>query len=158
MRPTLTTTITAGSTPAGASYSWTFNGAPITGATGGSYVANVDGIGTYTATVTDVNGCVNTSSPFAITGLFDGRLFIQPNPAPGGQFQVRAYSGVNFDYRTLSIYNSSGQRVFRKPMATNGPWQRIDVNLSGVRAGVYVVVVSDGFDTKRVVGKVVIQR
>ena len=157
LRPQLTTTITAASTPRDSTYTWSLNGTLLSNITK-SILVNVDGIGTYTVTVMDVNRCVNTSSPLTITGLFDNRLYISPNPAPNGQFQIRAYSGVNFDYRTISIYNTSGQRVYRKPMATTGPWQKVDVNLAGVTGGVYIVVVSDGYDTKRVVGKVVIQR
>ena len=158
LRPQLSTTISAASTPAGSTYSWTFNGAPITGATGSSVIANVDGIGTYTATVTDVNGCVNVSSPFAITGMYDGRLFIYPNPAPNGQFQVRLYSSINFDYRNISIYNSIGECIYRKKVATTGPWDRMNVDLGHIGAGVYIVVVSDAYHTKRAVGKLIVQR
>lgn len=158
LMPGMTTTITASSTPAGATYSWTFNGAPLAGATTNSVVADVDGIGTYTATVTDVNGCVNTSSPFTITALHSPRLFIYPNPAPDGKFQVRLYSGINFDYRKINIYSTSGQRVWHKDVNTSAPWQRINIDLSHLPGGTYLVEVIDRYDTKNVVGKVVIGR
>jgi subtilisin-like proprotein convertase family protein len=162
LMPGQTTTINVSSTPAGATYSWTFNGNILRDANGNpvtssSYVANVDGIGTYTVTVTDVNGCVSTSSPFTITALHSPRLFIYPNPAPGGQFQVRLYSGINFDYRKINIYSSSGQKVWHKDINTSAPWQKIEVDLGHLPAGVYLVEVIDRFETKNVVGKVVIR-
>jgi hypothetical protein len=158
IKPGVTTTINVNSTPAGATYSWTFNGQPLTGVTGSSYVANVDGIGTYTVTVTDVNGCVNTSSAFTITGQQDSRLFIYPNPAPDGMFQVRLYSGINFDYRKVNIYNAAGARVAHREFPTVGPWQKMEFNLSNQASGVYMVEVVDRYDTKLASGKVVIQR
>ena len=162
VKPGVTTTITVSSTPAGATYSWTFNGNPLevngVPVTGSSYVANVDGIGTYTVTVTDVNGCTSTSSPFAITGQQDDRLFIYPNPAPDGQFQVRLFSGINFDYRKVNIYNSSGHRIVSREFPTSGPWQKMEFNLGNAASGVYIVEVLDRYDTKLATGKVVIQR
>jgi subtilisin-like proprotein convertase family protein/N-acetylneuraminic acid mutarotase len=158
VKPGTSTTIMVNSTPAGATYSWTFNGQPLSGVTGSSYVANVDGIGTYTVTVTDVNGCVSTSSPFTITGQQDSRLFIYPNPAPDGMFQVRLFSGINFDYRKVNIYNAAGVRVAHKEFPTSGPWEKMEFNLSNQASGVYMVEVVDRYDTKLASGKVVIQR
>jgi subtilisin-like proprotein convertase family protein len=158
VKPGTSTTIAVSSTPAGATYSWTFNGQPLTGVTGSSYVATVDGIGSYTVTVTDVNGCVNTSSPFTITGLQDSRLFIYPNPAPDGMFQVRLFSGINFDYRRVNIYNSAGVKVAYREFPTTGPWEKMEFNLSNQASGVYIVEVVDRYDTKLASGKVVIQR
>ena len=158
LRPQLTTLLTTTSTPAGASYIWTFNGAVLPKDTISTYTANIDGIGTYTVRVTDVNGCVRTSSPLTISNLFDDRIFIYPNPASDGQFQVRLYSGINFDYRHINVYNSMGQRVYRKPIATTAPWQRIDVNLTGMASGVYIVEVTDQYDTKLAVSRLIIQR
>jgi hypothetical protein len=158
VKPGTSTTIAVSSTPAGATYSWTFNGQPLTGVTGSSYVATVDGIGSYTVTVTDVNGCVNTSSPFTITGLQDSRLFIYPNPAPDGMFQVRLFSGINFDYRRVNIYNSAGVKVAYREFPTSGPWEKMEFNLSNQASGVYIVEVVDRYDTKLASGKVVIQR
>jgi hypothetical protein len=157
LMPGQTTNVTATSNPAGASYSWTFNGQPIS-ATGASISVDVDGIGTYQVTVTDVNGCVSTSAPFTLGGRLSDKLFIYPNPAPNGQFQVRVYSGINFDYRKINIYNSNGQRVVRRDVNTAGPWQRIDFNLAHLPNGVYIVEVLDKFDTKLAVGKMVIGR
>jgi hypothetical protein len=117
----------------------------------------VDGIGDYTVTVTFPNGCVNTGS-ITISAKITDFIFIYPNPSRGGIFQVRVYSGMLFDYRNISIYNAIGQRVYKKELATTGPYQRMDVNLSGIAAGVYVVKVTDENDTKEVIGKMIIQR
>ena len=158
VRPQVNTTISAASTPAGSIYTWTLNGSPLTGAIASSVVVNVNGIGMYVARVTDVNGCVNTSSPFEITGMYSDRLFIYPNPAPNGQFQIRFYSGINFDYRHINIYNSVGQQVYRKELATSGPWPRMNLNLPHIASGVYVVEVTDGYGAKIAIGKLIIQK
>src|SRR5205085_590184 len=97
------------------SYSWTFNGSPIVGATGNTVTANIDQLGSYKATVTDVNGCVSTSNAITISGMESDHLWIYPNPSSDGRFQVRLYnSGVPNERRVISIYNSAGALVMEK--------------------------------------------
>lgn len=52
----------------GLTYQWQFNGNAIPGATAASYFAADTGI--YTVTVTNTNGCSNTSSPVIVTYSF----------------------------------------------------------------------------------------
>ena len=86
--PGLSTTVTAGSTPAAVSYSWYKNDVAIPTATTSSVTVTIDGLGLYTAAVVDVNGCTNTSDGFEITDSVSTKLFVFPNPN-NGQFQVR---------------------------------------------------------------------
>lgn len=162
--PGQTTTITATSVPAAQtanSWSWTRNGSPVSPAvTGNVLTANIDGLGTYRATVTDVNGCTATSAgSVTITGEASDRLWIYPNPS-SGQFQVRLFSSGNpTEKRIVSVYNSAGARIVDKVFIltdANGPYLRMDFDLSGQAAGVYVVKVEDRFNDKTTTGLVVI--
>jgi hypothetical protein len=162
--PGQTTTITATSVPAAQtanSWSWTRNGSPVSPAvTGNVLTANIDGLGTYRATVTDVNGCTATSAgSVTITGEASDRLWIYPNPS-SGQFQVRLFSSGNpTEKRIVSVYNSAGARIVDKVFVltdANGPYLRMDFDLSGQAAGVYVVKVEDRFNDKTTTGLVVI--
>jgi hypothetical protein len=162
--PGQTTTITATSVPAAQtanSWSWTRNGSPVSPAvTGNVLTANIDGLGTYRATVTDVNGCTATSAgSVTITGEASDRLWIYPNPS-SGQFQVRLFSSGNpTEKRIVSVYNSAGARIVDKVFVltdANGPYLRMDFDLSGQAAGVYVVKVEDRFNDKITTGLVVI--
>lgn len=162
--PGQTTTITATSIPAAQtanSWSWTRNGSPVSPAvTGNVLTANIDGLGTYRATVTDVNGCTATSAgSVTITGEASDRLWIYPNPS-SGQFQVRLFSSGNpTEKRIVSVYNSAGARIVDKVFVltdANGPYLRMDFDLSGQAAGVYVVKVEDRFNDKTTTGLVVI--
>ncbi len=54
-------------TPPSTSYQWSRNGTPIPGATSQTYT-DLTG-GSYTVTITDANGCSNTSQPFSNSGL-----------------------------------------------------------------------------------------
>ncbi len=47
------------------SYQWNLNGTPISGATSSTYEATVSG--SYTVSVTDLNGCSGTSDPHSVT-------------------------------------------------------------------------------------------
>jgi hypothetical protein len=160
--PGQTTTITASSTPAAATYSWTLNGTAITGATSSTVTVNIDGLGSYVATVTDVNGCTASSNALVIGGEQSDRLWIYPNPTDG-QFQVRLYNPGNpTERRVITIYNSKGQRITEKQFTldnVNGPYLRMDFDLRQFGSGTYVVRVIDRFQSDKPVasGLVVIQ-
>jgi hypothetical protein len=147
--PGQTTTITATSTPAAAAYSWTLNGTVIPNANGASVTATIDGLGSYHATVTDVNGCVGTSSTdVLIGGAASDNLWIYPNPT-NAAFQVRLFSTGNpTEVRVVSIYTPSGQLLERKKFTLdniNGPYLRMDFDLSKFATGTYIVKVEDRF-------------
>ena len=158
--PGTTATLTVTSSPAAATYSWTRDGSALTGVTGSSYTADADGIGTYAVTVTDVNGCTNTSANLVISAQVSNNLFIYPNPN-NGIFQVRVYNPLIYfnDTHILTIYNSAGQIVLTKSFDSHYPYTKFDFDMSGHAKGVYIVHVQPAHQVPGVIyaGKVVIQ-
>lgn len=162
--PGQTATITATSNPAAQnanSYSWTLNGDPVDPVVNTNpLTVNIDGLGTYQATVTDINGCVGTSNELVIGGAQSDRLWIYPNPT-SGQFQVRLYSTGNpTEVRVVSLFSPTGQLLERKKFTltnVNGPYLRMDFDLSKAAVGTYLVKVEDRFSNVITSGFVVKQ-
>jgi subtilisin-like proprotein convertase family protein len=160
--PGRTTTITGTSTPAAAAggWSWTLNGSAIGGTTN-TQTVNIDGLGSYRATVTDVNGCVASSNTLVIGAEASDKLWIYPNPTTGA-FQVRLYySGSLAEKRVVTIYNPLGQAITSREfsLATGtAPYLQMDFDLGGVKAkGTYVVKVADHFTGKVISGLILVQ-
>ena len=154
--PGLTTTLTASSAPAAATYAWYLNGVAIPGATAGNYTVNVNGQGDYTVNVTDVNGCTSTSSVKTIADSANGRLFIMPNPNKG-VFEVRYYSVAgNVLPRSLIIYDAKGARVYVKDFSVGSPYAPMNVDLTRFKNGTYWVEVADRNGKRLKFGKVVV--
>lgn len=160
LTPGVTTVITATTSPAplnATSYSWTLNGATVAGANTSTITADVDKLGAYRATVTDINGCVNSSNVVVIDAQFSDRLWIYPNPSDG-RFQVRLFYGsptAEADSRVISVYNSQGQLVARKNIdlrRTTPPYVQVEFDLSNQPAGTYVVKVTEKTTEKIVAG------
>jgi subtilisin-like proprotein convertase family protein len=156
-------TLTGTSAPAPfstTSWSWTRNGNAIAGVTGNSTTANIDQQGDYRATVTDVNGCVNSSNIVTIGSEASDYLWIYPNPN-AGQFQVRLYySGVQAERRKVIIYNAIGQFVAQKEfdLDTNTPrYLSMTFDLPLLAAGNYAVQVVDKYGARKTSGIMVIQ-
>ena len=145
--PGLLTTLTANANPAAASnvFVWTYNGSQINGQTSGVRTVDVDGMGDYTATVTDVNGCSSSvSNVVTVTDSLNTALFIYPNPNRG-VFQVRynnKLTGVA-NPRFVNIYDSKGARVYRKAFTPANPFGRMDVDLRNAAKGVYYIDLTD---------------
>lgn len=155
--PGLSTTVTASSTPASVSYSWYKNDVVIPTATTNSITVTIDGLGLYSATVVDVNGCTNTSDGFEITDSVSTKLFVFPNPN-NGQFQVRYYSiAGNSLPRTLLIYDSKGALVLNKTYLVGKPYDQMDVDFSRLGAGIYVINLLDYSGKRLAFGKVVVK-
>ncbi|MDB5252497.1 MAG: large protein, partial [Flaviaesturariibacter sp.] len=158
IKPGQNTFITAGSVPAAASYVWTRNGLVVAGATGSSINANINGLGSYQAIVTDVNGCTNKSSIQAVTALPSYDLFIYPNPS-NGIFQVRLYQPSLTDWRTVRIFNSEGVLVASREFSLFSnvdPYLKMDFDLSHAASGIYFVVLTHRLWTPTVAGKIII--
>jgi subtilisin-like proprotein convertase family protein len=164
--PNQTTVITATSNPApGATpnWAWTRNGAPFTGtgSTTNSITVGIDQVGAYQATVTDANGCRNSSNILMIDAEVSDKLWLYPNPT-SGMFQVRVYyPGVQSEKRRIQVFNSSGQEVLSRDImlsnTTSPHFQRFDVDLRFQPSGIYVVRVIDLFSKKSVQGFVIKQ-
>lgn len=159
--PGRTTTITGTSNPAAAAggWAWTLNGSAIAGTTN-TQTVNIDGVGTYQATVTDVNGCVAKSNLLVIGSEASDRLWIYPNPTDGA-FQVRLYYDSDVaERRTVTIYNMLGQVITSKQFSlvdNTAPYLRMDFDLTNMMAGTYVVRVVHEYTQKVVSGLVVVQ-
>jgi Secretion system C-terminal sorting domain len=158
------TSIVASSSPAAAAggWVWNYNGSNIAGNTSNTVTnIGIDEIGTYHATVTDVNGCVNTSADIVIGSEASDRLWIYPNPNDGN-FQVRLYydpSSIS-EKRGVYIYNAQGQLMTSREfdlVNTTAPYLKMDFDLSRAAAGTYVVKVVHKFTGKVVSGLVVVQ-
>ena len=162
--PGRTTTITASSTPAAApnGWSWTYNGGGISGTTN-TQVVGIDQLGTYQATVVDVNGCTNKSNQLVIAAEATDKLWIYPNPTVNGAFQVRLYfAGELAENRVVTVYNPLGQVIESKAFTLvrgSAPYQRMDFNLGGgaTAKGAYVVKVAHLYTGKVVSGIVLVQ-
>jgi len=156
--PGITTTLTATASPAGATYQWYRNGVAVPNATSGSLVVDVDGLGEYSVTVVDVNGCSGASTAsITITARPNDILFIYPSPNTG-QFQVRYQSldGNSSLPRNLTIYDSKGARVYSKTYTINAPYGRMDVNMTPLSKGIYRVELSDANGNRIKTGSVLI--
>jgi len=164
--PGLQTTLSSTVTPnAAATYTWLRNGVVLTspalgvvsGIGTGSLVLNVDGMGDYQLRVTDVNGCTNSSNIITIRDSASGKCFIYPNPT-SGVFQVRYYSAANNVLpRSLTIYDSKGDRVYTKFYTIGRPYDRMDVDMRAYGKGLYWVEIGDLNGNRITMCRVVIQ-
>ncbi len=156
--PGLTTSLFATSTPAAATYTWFRNGVPVPGGTVNPLVVNIDGLGTYSVRIVDVNGCVNTSGTIVIGDSTSGRVWIYPNPTTG-QFGVR-YNPThnNVIPRGVNVFDAMGQKVWSKRYTLGLPFSAMNVDLSNLGAGTYWVEVTDADDQRLAMGRVVVAR
>ncbi len=166
--PGMTTTISASAITPPATpfvYSWIRNGvvltSPALGVVSGLGTANltvdVDGQGVYQLRVTDANGCINTSNSVTIKDSASGKCFIYPNPT-SGIFQVRYYSVANNVLpRSLTIYDSKGDRVMTRFYTVGRPYDRMDVDMRAYGKGLYWVEIGDLNGNRLTMCRVVIQ-
>jgi hypothetical protein len=158
IRPGLNTTLFATSNPTAVSYSWTLGGSVIPGATGSTLVVtNINGLGKYKATVTDINGCSNTTDELTLTALQSDLLFIYPSPTSDGIFHVRLFTRFVANPRKITIYNSQGALVAERDYYANQSYQDVTFDFSKMAAGIYTVEVKDRLDLRKAVGKVIIR-
>jgi hypothetical protein len=156
-------TITGTSVPAPnatPNWVWTLNGNTIGGAITNSVTAGVDQQGQYQASVTDINGCRNSSNIVNIGSKASDYLWIYPNPNTG-KFEVRLYyNGLIAERRKVRIWNTTGQLMTQKEfdLDSNSPhYLSMQFDLSLMAAGTYVVEVVDMHLKKITSGLVVIQ-
>ena len=160
LTPGQTTTITATSSPAAASYAWTRNGSSIGGPNTNTRIASVDSLGTYRVSVIDINGCTSNSNNLVIGSEQSDRLWLYPNPTTGA-FTVRLFFGDALtENRFVSVYNPLGQVVATKEIVLTNvsePYTKIDFDLSKQAAGTYVVKVAHKHTGKVTSGLIVKQ-
>src|SRR5688572_24869458 len=138
LRPGLQTTVTVSSTPAGASYQWFVNGVADPSITGSSYAVDAFHLGTYTVRVTDVNGCVNTTSGITFTALPTSNLFIYPNPTTSAYY-VTYYLPQASTRVTISVIDMMGRQIEQRHVTTTGPYTRFEFSGDKLGSGVYVI-------------------
>jgi hypothetical protein len=125
-------------------YQWNENGIPLTGSsyTKNTIVAPYNG--SYTVTVTDGNGCINTSSAYVVTtagpnptgvGTVSGNsnISIYPNPA-STLVHIEAPYKVNI---TLSAID--GRELIHRDNAK-------EIDITGLANGVYMITVYNSAD------------
>jgi hypothetical protein len=157
--PGLRTTLFSTVAPAAATYTWLKNGIAVPGATAGSLLIDVDGLGTYTLNVVDVNGCTNSSNQVSLTDSISSKVFIYPNPN-SGQFQVRYYSIINNTRlpRGVNVYDARGKRLTTINYSVNTPYARMNVDLRTYGSGVYWIEVVDVNGNRLAMGRAEVLR
>jgi len=155
--PGLITTISSSVSPfAAATYTWRRDGVIISGASSATLSVDVDGQGEYQLTVTDVNGCTNSSNKISILDSVSANCFLYPNPS-NGKFQVRYHSVANNVLpRTVTITDSKGSRVLTQQFTIVAPYARMDVDLRPFGKGVYWVEIGDRNGSRLVVCRAVV--
>jgi Metallo-peptidase family M12B Reprolysin-like/Secretion system C-terminal sorting domain len=162
--PAVNTTLTTTVSPAGGNfiYNWKKNGTVIPNSLATTFfVLPVDDNGTYTVTITDpTTGCTSavsaaSSNPLTSDNLLGGKVFIYPNPV-STIMHVRFNTSNNADRGTmLNIYDEKGARVFSKAYAIVGTLGNMDVDMSSLQLGTYLVYIMDATGKKLATGKVV---
>lgn len=154
VKPVITQNLnTLATTSTAASYQWFFNGTAITGANTQIYNALASGF--YSLTITDANGCQNTSDMFNFT--YDGieeqaagiTARIYPNPATQS-FTIEA-SGLE-GKSIITLHNVLGEIMVGEEVST-GPSVTLDINIQSIPSGVYFVTIEN--EGKRIIRRVI---
>jgi len=120
-------------------YSWTRNNVSIDGQN--SSQLPLSKIGLYIVTVTDANGCTNTSAQFEVTAVLgvnnlsvEDNISVYPNPT-SGNIKVDLNIPQEGDY-TLSVSNILGQTLYTSNINLSGPYTG-NINMASYGKGMY---------------------
>jgi PKD repeat protein len=148
--PTITQNLGDLVSSTGSTYQWSFNGAEILGATFQTLFAATTG--SYTVTITDVNGCSATSQPYVVTtvGLNSlsgntGSVNIYPVPVKS---TLTVYLPSVMSNPTIEIMNALGQKVQGWMIQNAAKTGEISINMSNVPDGVYFLKVTSAGNTE----------
>lgn len=146
-----TSTLTATSNPAAASFIWRRNGTIVTGATGNTLIVTDSEAGDYTAEAV-VGGCAGVSNVITLTVLPANFSFITPNPN-NGNFQVRVRNTGNpvRKVREIMVFDRKGSRLYANTFISDGvnDIDVMDVQLQNVSNGTYFMTLyENGFVVK----------
>jgi hypothetical protein len=124
---------------------WYYNGAPISGATGQIYDANLSGTG-YFWTVVTLAGCSSDTSnhKFFSNGIDPHPSFtINVYPTPNnGIFNISITSSTNETF-TLSVYNCLGVKIYEETnVEVDHSLQKV-VDLRPLPNGVYTLILKN---------------
>ncbi len=129
-------------------YMWSLNNNLIPGATQPFIPATQQGC--YTVSITNPDGCDETSVPYCLTGLNESSLsqvLIKPHPVTG----VSAIT-IPFEQSSnalIQVFDIFGKKV--RELNTNGD-REIYFNSNGMAAGMYILHIKD-INTSRVVNR-----
>ena len=162
--PAVNSMIFATVSPANANilYSWKRNGVLIPNTlTSSSITLAVDDEAAYQVTIIDIaTGCQSTSNVINTLAsrsdnLLANRLFIYPNPVRT-TMQVRFNNSTSANRGTMiSIYDEKGSRVYSKAFSIAGTFGRMDIDMSGMQNGTYMVYIMDNSGKKLGASKIV---
>jgi hypothetical protein len=150
------TTLTATSNSTISAYAWFLNGNLLSGSTSSSIVVTSANLGGYTVRATDGAGCFSLSNQLTIADSTVSTAFIYPNPNRGNffvQFNSTVASSLS---RVIAVCDSKGARVYNRIFVVTVPGQRMEVNLSNLPGGVYMLQLSDASGKNIQKGKVMI--
>ncbi|MEJ7610002.1 MAG: zinc-dependent metalloprotease family protein [Ferruginibacter sp.] len=139
-------------------YNWTKNGVQIPNTLATTSIPlTVDNFGTYQVSVIDVaTGCGASSNIVRIDSLVSNHLFIYPNPV-STSMQVRYYNANPATRNTmLNVYDSKGARVIEQNFTISGTYGRMDVDMSKLIPGTYMVELRDA-SGKKIAGAAVVK-
>jgi hypothetical protein len=130
-------------TPGFVSYSWTYNGNPIVGATTNTIELDENGI--YEVTAIDAAGCeardaFDYQSASLTTNISENLVSIYPNPSDGTSFleiETSESALVN-----VKITDMQGKLLFETPFSIGAGKQQIPLDLKHFSEGMYMVVVN----------------
>ncbi len=136
-------------------YTWTRNGTVIPNTLASSFILlPVDGIGKYQVSTKDaVTGCLSESNILDIDAekadnIAKNQLFVYPNPVSNIMLVRFNFPNVGTTGTMLNIYDEKGARVMSKPYTLTGTFGRMEVNMSSLQLGTYMVYLMDASGKK----------
>jgi Metallo-peptidase family M12B Reprolysin-like/Secretion system C-terminal sorting domain len=158
----ITTTVSPFSVGQNATYTWKKNNAIIPNTLAStSIVVPVDDAGSYQVSITDAaTGCValsNIITTDALTSdnLLPGRVFIYPNPVSSRMIVRYNNSSSSNRATSIAVYDEKGSRVITKAFTIVGTNGRMEIDMSRLALGTYIVYVVDASGKKLAAGKAI---
>lgn len=158
-------TITTTSTPESSASNGTANATPTGGTSpytyawsNGAATQTITGLtaGTYTVTVTDSKGCVQTStvtvtSTVGVTEIENGSFTLFPNPSQG--MVTLSMEGIATGDISMEIIDVTGKTVFTQNVLFDGNKTNYNLDLSSLENGTYLINISmqEGTATRRII-------
>jgi len=137
-------------------YQWFKDGLLLPNVSTSTYSVDVDRLGDYIVTITDLNGCSINSNGVHIGDSITDAVFIYPNPNTG-QFQVRYYNQNNeTKARMISLYDAKGIKVYEKRYLIVGMYDRMDVDVKNLSPGIYMLELRDEKGKRLATDKVIV--